>query len=107
MPAKSVTVKANYTHSSSGSNTGVGSGDGGNSGGSGNNGGAGGNSAFGGNSGDNGGQGSSGNDSANQGNGNAIPQIPVSPSAGTNIAPGNGAASGKKRRRKEASLTWI
>ncbi len=95
MPAKSVTVRANYIHSSGG-NTGGGPDDDGNSGGSGNNGGGGnsggsGNSASGGNSGDNGGQGSGGNDSANQGNGNAAPQIPVIPSAGTNIAPENGA----------------
>ena len=70
MPARSVTVKANYTHSSSG----------GNSGGSGNNGGTGGNSTSGENSGDNGGSGS-----INPGNGNTTPQIPVIPPAKTSL----------------------
>ena len=88
MPAKSVTVKANYTRNSSGGNNGGGSGDGGNSGGSGNNGG--------GNSGDNennGGQGSGGGDSTNPGNGSNTPQIPVIPPA-DNTNPGNEATPG-------------
>ena len=88
MPAKSVTVKANYTRNSSGGNTGGGSGDGGNSGGSDNNGG--------GNSGDNennGGQGSGGGDSTNPGNGSNTPQIPVIPPA-DNTNPGNEATPG-------------
>ena len=88
MPAKSVTVKANYTRNSSGGNNGGGSGDGGNSGGSGNNGGE--------NSGDNennGGQGSGGGDSTNPGNGSNTPQIPVIPPA-DNTNPGNEATPG-------------
>ncbi len=83
MPAKSVTVKANYIRNSSGGNTGGGSGDGGNSGGSGNSGG--------GNSGDNGNNGGGG--STNPGNGSTTPQIPVIPPA-ENTNPGNGANSG-------------
>ncbi|MCX4324736.1 MAG: MBG domain-containing protein, partial [Lachnospiraceae bacterium] len=79
MPAKSVTVKANYTRNSSGGNNGGGSGDGGNSGGSGNSGG--------GNSGDNGNNGGGG--STNPGNGNTTPQIPVIPPA-ENTNPGTG-----------------
>ena len=100
MPAKAVAVKANYTRNSSGGNTGGGSGDGGNSGGSGDNGGTGGNSGSGGNSDDNGnnggGENSGGQDSGSTGpgNGTTAPQIPAIPSAGTNIAPGNGAAPG-------------
>ena len=83
MPAKSVTVKANYTRNSSGGNNGGGSGDGGNSGGSGNNGG--------GNSADNGNNGGGG--STNPGNGSTTPQIPVIPPA-ENTNPGNGANPG-------------
>lgn len=83
MPAKSVTVKANYTRNSSGGNNGGGSGDGENSGGSGNNGG--------GNSGDNGNNG--GGSSTNPGNGNTTPQIPVIPPA-ENTNPGNEAVPG-------------
>ncbi len=85
MPAKSVTVKANYTRNGSGENTG------GNSGGSGNKG-SGGNSA---DNGYNGGQDSGGGGSTNPGDGNAAPQIPVIPPvANTNpkseAAPGTG-----------------
>ncbi len=96
MPAKSVTVKANYTRNSSSGNNGGGSGDGGNSGGSGNNGGIGGNSASEGNARDNrnnGGQGSIGGGSTNPGNGNNTPQIPVIPPA-KNTIPGNEATPG-------------
>lgn len=85
MPAKSVTVKANYTRNSSGGNSGGGSGDGGDSGGSGG-GNAGGN-------GNNGGQGS-GAGGTNPGNGNTPPQIPAIPPA-QNTNPGNGAVTGK------------
>ncbi len=74
MPAKSVTVKANYIR-----NTGGGSGDGGNSGGSGNSGG--------GNSGDNGNNGGGG--STNPGNGNTTPQPSVTPPTETSTNPGN------------------
>ena len=83
MPAKSVTVKANYTRNSSGGNNGGGSGDGGNSGGSGNN--------SGGNSGDN--RNNGGGGSTNPGNGSTTPQIPVIPPA-ENINPGNEATPG-------------
>ena len=83
MPAKSVTVKANYTRNSSGGNNGGGSGDGGNSGGSGNNGG--------GNSADN--RNNGGGGSTNPGNGSTTPQIPVIPPA-ENINPGNEATPG-------------
>ena len=83
MPAKSVTVKANYTRNSS-ENNGGGSGDSGNSGGSGNNGG---------NSGDN--RNNGGGGSTNPGNGNSTPQIPVTPPAqntnlGSEATPGTG-----------------
>lgn len=84
MPAKSVTVKANYTRNSSGGNNGGGSGDGGNSGGSGNNGG--------GNSADNGNNGGGG--STNPGNGNTTPQPFVTPSTETSTNPGNEIAPG-------------
>lgn len=87
MPAKSVAVKANYTHNSSGGNNGGGSGDGGNADGSGNNGG--GNSS--GNE-NNGGQGSGGG-GTNPGNGNNAPQIPaILPAQNPN--PGNGVVTG-------------
>ena len=103
MPAKSVTVKANYTRNSSGGNNGGGSGDGGNSGGTG------GNSASGGNSDDNGnnggGENSGGQDSGSisPGNGTTAPQISAIPSAGTGSAPGTGttlANSGKGNAAK-------
>ena len=84
MPAKSVTVKANYTRNSSGGNTGGGSGDGGNSGGSGSN--------SGGNSGGNGNNGGGG--STNPGNGNTTPQPSVTQPADTNTNPGNETALG-------------
>ena len=92
MPAKSVTVKANYTRNSSGGNNGGGSGDGGNSGGSGNNSG-GGNT---GDNGNNGGQGSGGGGSTNPGNGNTTPQVSVLQPADTktNTNPGNEATPG-------------
>ncbi len=76
MPAKSVTVKADYTRNSGGSTGGSGSSgnSGGNSGGSGNSGGK-------------------GSGSKNPVNGNTAPQSPVIPPA-ENTDPGNGAAPG-------------
>ena len=86
MPAKSVTVKANYTRNSSGGNNGGGSGgNGGNSGGSENNGGSGGNDE---------GQGSGGGGSTNPGNGNTTPQPSVTQPTDTNTNPGNETAPG-------------
>ncbi len=85
MPAKSVTVKANYTRNSSSGSNGGDSGDGGNSGGSGDNGG---NSATEENSGDNG-----KNGGTNPGNRDTAPQIPVIPPA-ESTNPGNEATPG-------------
>ena len=86
MPAKSVTVKANYTRNSSGGNNGDGSGgNGGSSGGNENNGGSGGNDE---------GQGSGGGGSTNPGNGNTTPQPSVTQPTDTNTSPGNETAPG-------------
>jgi len=85
----SVVVTASYTKKSSG---GSGSGGtGGNSGGNEDSGAAGENGGIESGNGDNGGQDSG---STSPGNGNTTPQIPVNPSAGTDIAPGSGAMPG-------------